>query len=184
MTYQYAFDEIHQLLKKYKKEWDSKQYDTPTIRYICALFAELAYYQIPDFELDNQKRGSLFSFSFLKRRKAKRVPSTEYSRIFTKGIDTNIQEYMRSLDIQILFLIVDVNILVIGVKINRFLFITFRGTRFLFDWRINFQSNLKKLTFSKKIDYLWFLGHDVSLSVETYPMCQPTCRALFSSHLE
>ena len=54
--YQYAIYEAQSLVSSLPSPIDDR---SPTVRYLCALFAELAYYHVPQWELDDRKRAKL-----------------------------------------------------------------------------------------------------------------------------
>ena len=101
----------------------------PIIRYLCALVAELAYHHVPAFEIDHKKR-------------AKIIPCKHYAEIITAGTPTNVIPYLQELEVKKAFVVVDRGIIAIGIPINEMLFVGFRGTMFLFDWKINLKAPL------------------------------------------
>ncbi|MGB6493475.1 MAG: hypothetical protein WBE62_12225 [Methylocella sp.] len=99
------------------------------MRYICALIAELAYYHVPQFEIDSKKRAMI-------------VPCEGYRTIVARGVATDIGVYLQGLDFPDAFVVVDRGVIAVGLLLNGLLFIGFRGTKFLFDWRINLRAPL------------------------------------------
>jgi len=59
---QYAIHEVRSLLGGLPTPLDDR---SPVVRYVCALFAELAYYHIPQWEIDDKKRAKLSSMRCL-----------------------------------------------------------------------------------------------------------------------
>jgi hypothetical protein len=123
---QYAINEVHSLLGKLSSLPDDR---SPNVRYICALFAELAYYHIPQWEIDDKKRAKL-------------IPCDAYKALVRGGAPTNVTTLLRQLDLPHGFVVADRGVIAVGFVLNRLLFIGFRGTQFLFDWRINLRSRL------------------------------------------
>jgi hypothetical protein len=123
---QYAIQEIHSLVRGLTSPIDDR---TPVVRYLCALFAELAYYHIPQWEIDGKKRAKL-------------VPCEAYQALVTRGRPTDLSTVFQQLDLPRGFTVADRGVVAVGLVLNRLLFIGFRGTQFLFDWRINLRSKL------------------------------------------
>lgn len=121
----FAFEEFWALLNRSKPEDSHK-----ITNYLCALVAELAYYHVPQFEFDAPKRAKLV------------VPSDGYQHILLTGAKTDVVGYLRRLDFGRSFVVVDRGIVAVGVVARNKLFIGFRGTAFLFDWRINLAAPL------------------------------------------
>jgi Lipase (class 3) len=108
--------------------------DDPVVRYICALFSELAYYHIPRWEIDDKKRAKL-------------VPCETYKILINKGTSINVNGFIREFDLPIRFVVEERGVVAIGMLLNRILFIGFRGTQFLFDWETNLRSRLVALNY-------------------------------------
>ena len=125
----YAFGEIYDLIQVLDDQTIKKSKRDATLRYICALFSELTYYHIPQWEIDQKKRIKL-------------VPCESY-RSWIKGggaaIDLNI--ITRNFDFPG-FEISTPGVVAIGRMINKKLFIGIRGTSFLYDWRLNVRAKL------------------------------------------
>lgn len=124
--YQYAIQELHSLVDSLPSPIDDRSH---TVRYLCALFAELAYHHIPKWEIDDRKRAKL-------------IPCDSYRTIVEGGRPTNITSLFRDLDLPRGFAVVDRGVVAVGLVLNRLLFVGFRGTQFLFDWRVNFRFKL------------------------------------------
>ncbi len=124
---QYAFDEFWSILGKLPKR--------PTIlnhqvQYLCALVSELTYYHVPDFEFDTSRRAML-------------LPSLGWQEIYRSRRITNLEIFLNSMDFEgRYFIVVERNVIAVGIVAPPYLFIGFRGTRFGFDWRINLKSKL------------------------------------------
>ena len=124
--YQYAIQEVHDLVSGLPSPIDDR---SPVVRYLCALFAELAYYHIPQWEIDGKKRAKL-------------IPCTAYQALAARGVPTNLTTLFQQLDLPRGFVVADRGVVAVGLVLNKLLFIGFRGTQFLFDWRINLGSRL------------------------------------------
>lgn len=124
--YQYAIHEVHSLVSGLRFPIDDR---TPVVRYLCALFAELAYYHIPQWEIDGKKRAKL-------------VPCEAYQALVARGRSTNLNTLFQQLDLPRGFAVADRGVVAVGLVLNRLLFVGFRGTQFLFDWRVNLRSRL------------------------------------------
>ncbi|MEA2822604.1 MAG: hypothetical protein QOJ86_4608 [Bradyrhizobium sp.] len=122
----YAFDEFQRIVSKLPTPVSDRD---PVVRYVCALVAELAYYHVPQFEIDNKKRAMI-------------IPCEGYRAIVARGVATNIGVYLQGLDLPNAFVVVDRGIIAVGLFLNGLLFIGFRGTQFLFDWQINLRAPL------------------------------------------
>ncbi|WP_404654355.1 lipase family protein [Raoultella terrigena] len=139
----YAFGEIYDLIQVLDDQNKNESERDATLRYICALFSELAYYHIPQWEIDQKKRIKL-------------VPCESY-RSWIKGggaaIDLNI--ITRNFDFPG-FEISTPGVVAIGRLINKKLFIGIRGTAFLYDWRLNVRAKLAAVNTEVKHDH-WLL---------------------------
>lgn len=133
----YAFDEFRRLASKVSIPISDRD---PVVRYMCALIAELAYHHVPQFEIDNKKRAMI-------------VPCEGYRAIVARGIATNIEVYLQGEDFPYAFVAVDRGVIAVGILVDRFLFIGFRGTRFLYDWRINLRAPLVPASINR--EFFW-----------------------------
>lgn len=125
---QFAIYEVHSLVGSLPSPIDDR---SPTVRYLCALFAELAYYHVPQWEIDDKKRAKL-------------IPCEAYRSLIASptGRPTNSTVDFQKLDLPRGFVVEDRGVVAVGMVVNRLLFIGFRGTQFLFDWRVNLRSKL------------------------------------------
>ena len=112
----YAFDEFQQLLSSTSLPISDRD---PKVRYLCALVSVLTYHHVPAFEIDQNKRTKL-------------IPCQRYQEIVSKGLPTDVIQYLQDMDFANPFVIVDRGIIAVGISINDLLFIGFRGTKFLF----------------------------------------------------
>ena len=126
----FAFDEFPQLANSSKPE---------VVRYVCAMVAELTYYHVPQFELD--PIGSENRTNSRHQKRAKVVPCEAYGEILKSGVQTDVRQLLVGMDLDS-FVIIDRGIVAVGLLICNQLFIGFRGTRFLFDWRVNLNHRL------------------------------------------
>lgn len=126
--YKYAIYEAQRLVGGLPSPIDDR---CPTVRYLCALFSELAYYHIAQWELDDKKRAKL-------------IPCEAYRALVagTGGSSTGVAIDFSSLDFPRGFVVADRGGVAVGIVLNRLLFIGFRGTQFLFDWKVNLRSKL------------------------------------------
>ena len=123
-----AFDEFYSLVSTICSPIDNRD---PIVRYVCALVAELAYHHVTKFEIDDKCS-----------KRAKVIPCEEYQKIIAGGVPANVGNYLQGLESIKYFVVVDPGIVAVGIAFNGMLFIGFRGTQFLFDWRINIRSKL------------------------------------------
>lgn len=132
----YAFDEFRTLASRLPTPFSDRD---PVCRYACALVAEIAYHHVPEFEINDKKR-------------AKIVPCYAHSEIVENGTPTSIIEIVRKMEFDRSFVVVDRGIIAVGIVINGLLFIGFRGTMFLYDWKINLRASLTELNSSFRYD--------------------------------
>jgi Lipase (class 3) len=127
---QYAFDEFWNILRKLPA---SPNRQDSLLQYLCALVAELTYYHVPAFEFDIKKRAML-------------LPCLGWQEIYRSGRITNLEIFLNSSDFEgRYFIVVERNVIAVGLAAPPHLFIGFRGTRFGFDWRINLKSRLSRV---------------------------------------
>ncbi|MYD75817.1 MAG: lipase family protein [Gammaproteobacteria bacterium] len=127
----HAFDEFQDLVSKLPEKGDSRD---PIIRYVCALVSELCYHHVPKFEIDGRKR-------------AKVIPSDGYADIIETREAIDIEQYLGNLDLNDRFVVVDRGIVAVGIRKKERLFIGFRGTSWLYDWRINIRAAMVDMPF-------------------------------------
>lgn len=126
----YALDDLYSLLSRIADTDDAPE-KSPVVRYLCALFAELAYYHVPQFEIDDAKRVQL-------------IPCEAYRTIAALGgAGGTVEQLLARADIEKrFFIVVSRGVVVVGVHTREWLFVGFRGTQFLFDWRTNLRARL------------------------------------------
>ena len=127
---QFAIQEVHSLVSGLPEKIDDR---SPEVRYLCSLFAELAYYHVPQWEIDDKKRAKL-------------IPCEAYKAIVATGKATNVGNALQQLDLPRGFVVVDRGVVAVGLVLNKLLFVGFRGTQFLFDWRLNLRSRLTPIS--------------------------------------
>ena len=123
----YAILEVRELLRRASPIEEARD---PVVRYLCALFAELAYHHVPQWEIDGD------------RRRAELIPCRAYQTLVARGVGTDVQTILQQSEVGRSFVAEDRGVIAVGPQIDDLLFIGFRGTRFLFDWRINLRSRL------------------------------------------
>jgi len=125
----YALDDLYRLLGQIADAPDDTPDRSPVVRYLCALFAELPYYHVPQFEIDDAKRVQL-------------IPCEAYRTIATPGgPGATLEQVLSRADVgKGFFVVVSRGVVAVGVHVGKFLFIGFRGTQFLFDWRTNLRA--------------------------------------------
>ena len=126
----YAFDEFRKLASGLQTRIPDRE--DPVIRYVCSLVTELAYHHVPEFEIDQSKRANF-------------VPCERYNEIIVQGIPTDVVQYLEAMGFETPFVIVDRGIVAVGISLDDRLFIGFRGTKFLYEWRINLTASLVEL---------------------------------------
>jgi hypothetical protein len=123
---QYAIYEVQSLVGGLQSPVDDR---APEVRYLCALISELAYYHIPQWEVDDRKRAKL-------------IPCEAYQLLVSRGRTINLITLLQDLDLPRGFVAVDRGVVAVGIVLNKILFIGFRGTQFLFDWKVNLRTLL------------------------------------------
>lgn len=120
----YAIQEVRDLLNRAR----ARDLSDEVMRYVCALFAEIAYHHVPNLELDS-KRG-----------RAKLVPSYAYRALVKGERATDVATYLQqALDSADAFAVNTEGVVAVGAPVAADWFIGFRGTKFLygFDWWVN-----------------------------------------------
>ncbi|MGO6798370.1 hypothetical protein ACCT24_34975 [Rhizobium ruizarguesonis] len=95
--------------------------------YVCALFSELTYYQIPDFELKDADRVNV-------------IPCHAYQEAVRGGRTVDFDQFMRSLDFGQFFTVIRRYAIVVGVRTPNVIVIAIRGTKYLYDWLVNLRA--------------------------------------------
>jgi len=89
--YEYAIHEVQSLVQALPSPIDDR---APAVRYLCAMFAELAYYHIPQWEIDSNKRAKL-------------IPCEAYRALIARGRPTNLNVLLQQLDLPRGFAVAD-----------------------------------------------------------------------------
>lgn len=92
--------------------------------YVCALFSELAYYRIAQFEFNDARRVSV-------------IPCLAYQRNIREGRTFDFDEALRSLDFGEYFVVIRRYAIIVGVRTRKVIFVAIRGTKYLYDWFTN-----------------------------------------------
>lgn len=116
----YAFTEFRGLVNRFPNPFSDVD---PNVVYVCAMVAELAYYHVSQNEIDSDKRAHL-------------IPCEAYREIVRSGSANTIEIALRDGEFES-FVVTDRGSVAVGLRVAKFLFIGFRGTQFLFDWKIN-----------------------------------------------
>lgn len=129
----FAFDEVRDLNRNLPDDADVEH---PVVRYLCAIFSELAYYHIPDWEFDQARRAKIV------------MPSDAYQALIGRsgGIPRDVNNVFAQAEISG-FVAVDRGVVAVGARLGNRVFVGFRGTKFLFDWRINLRAKLVTVPF-------------------------------------
>jgi len=123
----YAIDELWDCINKLKFPVGPRD---PHAMYVSALLSELTYLYVPQQEIDDKKRAIV-------------VPCDDYQAIVRLGAATTPLGYLRGEgDFANAFVIESRGAIAVGIAAKGLLFIAFRGTQFLYDWRINLTARL------------------------------------------
>jgi hypothetical protein len=123
----HAIDEFPRLVAQLQTPIDPR---SSLVRYLSALVAELAYYHVLQWEIDQPRR-------------AKVIPSEAYQQLVETRRSITVAEFTALLgDGTGFFTVEDRGVIVVGLRWHKFLFLGFRGTKFLFDWRINLHARM------------------------------------------
>lgn len=145
----YAFNEVHALIRALNIPQNNPiNINAPELRYLAALFAEIAYYMVPEWEVDKHKRAKLY-----------RVPSEGYQMLVDQGIrgSDNVVEAFIDAELPKPFIASSAGIVAVGVVIKGIMFVGFRGTALLFDWKVNLRAELVRVDSGPRIaEHHWF----------------------------
>ena len=123
----YAFDEFWHILGSLTKP---PSIQDSRVQYLCAMVAELTYYHVPEFEIDTKKRAMV-------------LPCLGWQEIHRSRRITNLEIFLNATEFEgRYFIVVERNVIAVGLSVPPYLFIGFRGTRLFFDCRINLASRL------------------------------------------
>jgi predicted lipase len=108
-------------------DWHESGFDIKKA-YVCALFSELTYYRIPDFELRDADRVNV-------------IPCLAYQQAVREGRSLDFDQLMRSLDFGQFFVVIRRYAIVVGVRTPNMIIIAIRGTKYLYDWGVNLRAS-------------------------------------------
>jgi hypothetical protein len=101
-VYKYAILEVHRLIGRLPSRIDDR---SPIVRYLCALFAELAYYHVPQWEIDGSKRAKL-------------IPCRAYQRLVYRARSISLTASLQELELPRAFAVADRGVVAVGVAFN------------------------------------------------------------------
>jgi hypothetical protein len=96
--------------------------------YVCALFSELTYYLIPDFELEKTDRINV-------------IPCLAHQSAVREQRVIDFDQLVRSLGFEEgqVFTVIRRYAIVVGVRMPDMIIVAIRGTKYLYDWLVNFR---------------------------------------------
>lgn len=147
----YAFNEVNALIHSLNiTQSNPLNVEAPKLRYLAALFAEMAYHLVPEWEVDKRKRAKIY-----------RVPSEGYQLLVDQGLRgyANVVQSFIDADLPKPFTTSSAGIVAVGVVINGIMFVGFRGTALLFDWRVNVRAELVRVDSDHRITKHHWLDH-------------------------
>ncbi len=106
------------------QNWDDRAFELEKA-YVSALFSELTYYRIPDFELESAERISV-------------IPCHAFQQMAAGSERVDLEEALIGLDFGQTFFVQRRFAVAIGVVTPRVIFVAIRGTKYLYDWAVNF----------------------------------------------
>ncbi|EKS6937665.1 lipase family protein [Enterobacter roggenkampii] len=143
---EYALNDIYNLVQILDDPKTEETKKNNTLRYICSMFAELAYYHIPKWEIDANKRVKL-------------IPCQGYRSWIKDGGETiDLSAVTQSLDLPG-FEVSTRSVVAVGRVVQDKLFISVRGTAFLYDWRLNFRASPVAVDMGIIEDH-WFIPYN------------------------
>lgn len=124
MTHELPIPEVSRYIKLI--DWRETGFDIKKA-YVCALFSELTYYRIPDFETKDADRVNV-------------IPCLAYQQAVREGRSLDFDQIMRSLDFDQVFVVIRRYAIVVGVRTPNMIIIAIRGTQYLYDWFVNLRA--------------------------------------------
>ncbi|WP_422032227.1 lipase family protein [Reyranella sp.] len=112
-------------------DWTKPDFDLRKA-YVCALFSELTYQRIADFELTGADRVNV-------------IPCFAYQSAVTTGHITDFDTLMRSLELGEHFVVIRRYAIVVGIRTPNVIVIAIRGTKYLYDWLVNLRASRVRL---------------------------------------
>ena len=122
----HAFDELSSIIANFPTDLTRADH---YVAYAAALVSELAYYHVPQWEIDDEWK------------RAKRVPCFAHQRIFQLGRQSSLGSIRTNNDGLPIQIYMTNRVVSVVVNTGRFTFIGFRGTVVAHDWFINLQAN-------------------------------------------
>ncbi|WP_367353776.1 lipase family protein [Agrobacterium pusense] len=107
-------------------DWNDTSFDLRKA-YVCSLFSELAYHEIPHFEYRLSQRASV-------------IPCAAYQTLFSARTETGIEELVREGELGPSFSVIRRYAVVVGVRTPTMIIVSVRGTAFLYDWLTNLRA--------------------------------------------
>jgi hypothetical protein len=126
----FAIEELPDLLARIDAAGEDEQ--VRLLRYVDALFAELAYHHVPTWEIDYAQE------------RAKVVPSFAFRRLVATGRGLDATVALGGDDFPSFAIITRGAVVIVSVQLDR-VFVGIRGTVFLYDWRINLRFRLQSV---------------------------------------
>jgi hypothetical protein len=102
--------------------------------YICAQLSSYTYLEIHDYELKSNNRVNL-------------IPSYAYKKVVASGKISTLSPLFEGNDFGSLFTIIREYVIILGIKTPKVLFIAIRGSKHLYDWKVNFTFSKKRLNY-------------------------------------
>jgi Lipase (class 3) len=121
----HAFDELWSILSNFPADTSLPDHH---VAYAAALVSELAYYHVPEWEIDDEWK------------RAKRVPCFAHQRIYQLGRESRLTSIRPNGDGPQVQVFLTNRVVSVVVQAGRFTFIGFRGTVVAHDWFINLQA--------------------------------------------
>jgi hypothetical protein len=122
--------------------WSDKRFDQRKA-YCLSLFSEIAYYKITEDE--RRKVG-----------RYKVVPCRGYQAAIEHGIRIQFEDAIRGVDFEAVHVVQSKKFVAVIFLLKEMIVVAVRGTRYLYDWRINF--NIRKALNSNVRFHSGFLG--------------------------
>ncbi len=147
------------------KDWQDNLFSIEKA-YVCALLSELAYYNIPNFEVKDAERVNL-------------IPCVAYPDIKSSSNTNDFNDIMRSFEFNSYFIIERKYAVVTGVVTPKVIFIAIRGTAQAYDWLTNL--NIGKYSYNRDISF--HKGFYKSVATCIKPICQELSKILKDKEL-
>jgi hypothetical protein len=108
-------------------DWQESGFDIKKA-YVCALFSELTYYIIPEFELKDADRVNV-------------IPCMAYQHAVREKRASDFTEIMRSIDFGQFFVVTRRYAIIVGVRTPSVIVVAIRVTKYLYDWLVNLRAS-------------------------------------------